>query len=247
LQTPIQTAFFPPPSAGFVPGHQQRGSMVGSINIAPGFPIPPQTPLGGPGINAHHQLPPHLAGMAQMAAVAAVAAAAQQQGGPPATPGGHGGHGRAGSVSLPFNRNRRQGSVSLGGPPKATLGGPQNKHVAAPMTNPASSAAALEKTLKGKKIAVKIPKESSEEDGVAPPEFARRPIPVSELPAFDEPRPLDTNTAISYPDERPKGDLPRTVEVFLPGKVSELPRSFFLWLILMCQLAFFHSRVPGTF
>ncbi|PVF94544.1 hypothetical protein CPB86DRAFT_808513 [Serendipita vermifera] len=217
LQTPVQTAFFPPPQGGFIPGHQQRGSIVGPINIAPGFPIPPQTPLGGPGGLNAHQIPPHLAGMAQMAAVAAVAAQ-QQASASSGAPGGHGGHGRAGSVSLPFNRNRRQGSVSLGGPPKATLGGPQNKHVAAPMTNPASSAAAIEKVLKGKKINVKIPKESSDEDGVAPPEFARRPIPVSELPAFDEPRPLDTNTAIMYPEERPRGDLPRTVEVFLPGK-----------------------------
>ncbi|KAG8811243.1 hypothetical protein FRC17_002557, partial [Serendipita sp. 399] len=127
------------------------------------------------------------------------------------------GHGRTGSVSLPFNRNRRQGSVSLGGPPKATLGGPSNKHVAAPLTNPATSAAAIEKTLKNKKLIIKVPNEGPDEQGVIP-EYARHPIASSELPEMDDLRPLDTTTTSIYPEEREKGDFPKTVDVFLPGK-----------------------------
>lgn len=208
LQTPIQSQFFPPPSPfiqqGHGHGHGHRGSIVG---IPPQFAIPPIIPVTpmtagfnlGMQQQQQHQVPPHIA-----QAMAAVG----------------GGHGRTGSVSLPFNRNRRQNSISVGGPPKATLGGPMNKHVAAPMTNPATAAAALEKMLKGKKLAVKIPQESSSEDG-KPASFARCPVPTSELPDLAEPQLVpDTATGEIFPEERPKGEVPRTIDVFLPGKVS---------------------------
>ena len=209
MQTPIQSQFFPQP-VPFIPGHHQRNSIVGVHNLNPQFALQGPNPLPAlaatipltPGFNAgfqQHQMPPHL--------VNAPSAGAQ------------GGHGRSGSMSLPFNRNRRQGSVSLGGPPKATLGGPMNKHTAPPMTNPASSAAILEKTLKGKKLVVKVPNERPEEDGSVP-QFARFPVPISELPHFEEPPAVDTATAALYPDEKSRGELPRTIEVFLPGKVS---------------------------
>ncbi|KIM21994.1 hypothetical protein M408DRAFT_297474 [Serendipita vermifera MAFF 305830] len=206
MQTPMQSQFFPQ-AAPFIPGHQQRGSIVGphgmTLPITPGF---------NPGFQ-QHQLPPHLA------AAAAVAAAAAAGGAPgTAGPQGGGGHGRSGSVSMPFNRNRRQNSVSLGGPPKATLGGPANKHTAAPLMNPSSSTAVLEKTLKGKKLTVKVPNESATEDGGPIPAYARTPIPVSELPHFVEPLALDTATAPLFPEERPKGELPKSIDVFLPGK-----------------------------
>jgi hypothetical protein len=94
-----------------------------------------------------------------------------------------------------------------------------NKHTAAPMTNPASSTAVLEKTLKGKKLTVKLPIECPAEDGFIP-EFARYPVPISELPHFEEPPALDTATAALFPDERPRGEMPKAVDVFLPGKVS---------------------------
>lgn len=192
MQTPIQSQFFPQ-AIPFIPGHQQRGSIVGphsmALPLTPGFNNGFQQP----------QMPPHL-----------VATAGPQQGG---------GHGRSGSVSMPFNRNRRQPSVSLGGPPKATLGGPTNKHTAAPLTNPASSTAVLEKTLKGKKLAVKVPQESAEEGGSIPL-YARYPIPFSELPQFVELPNPDTATGPLFPEERPKGELPKSIDVFLPGKVS---------------------------
>lgn len=196
MQTPLQSQFFPQ-GQPFVPGHAQRASLGGPHSMA--LPLTP-------GFNAgfqQHQLPPHLAAAAGL---------------PNAGPQG-GGHGRSGSVTMPFNRNRRQNSVSLGGPPKATLGGPTNKHTAAPLVNPASSTAVLEKTLKGKKLAVKVPNESAIEGGSIPL-YARTPIPISELPHFEEPAALDTATAPLFPEERPKGEMPKTIDVFLPGKVS---------------------------
>jgi hypothetical protein len=195
LQTPMQAQFFPPPSP-FVPGHNQRGSIVGP---PPHFAIPGQNMI--PGVNAP-LMQPNMPNNQSM---------------------GHG-HGRSSSVSLPFNRNRRQGSISLGGPPKATLGGPQNKHVAAPLTNPATSAAALEKTLKGKKLIVKPPVEGPNEEGIVR-EYTRYPVPQAELPAFEEPASLDIKTADIYPEERPRDQFPKTLEVFLPGKVCRLPWS----------------------
>lgn len=196
MQTPVQAQFFQP-VPGFIPGHNvaQRGSIAGPI-----FPIPPaigQTPLT-PGFPVGIQPPPHMV--------------------PPTQPAA-GGHGRTGSMSLPVNRNRRQPSISTGGPPKATLGGPMNKHVAAPLTNPASSAAVLEKTLKGKKLVVKVPKETPTDNGVVP-DFARHPVPTSDLAPFEDPQSIDIQTAVIHPEERLRGDFPKTVDVFLPGKGS---------------------------
>jgi len=207
MQTPLQSQFYPQ-VLPFIPGHQQRGSIVGPHNMMPQFSLQggnhvnsmPLTPGFNPAFQAN-QLPPHLANVAPMA-------------------GPQGGHGRSGSVTMPFKaHNRKQGSISLGGPPKATLGGPMNKHTAAPMTNPASSAAVLEKTLKGKKLAVKIPNEKSTEDG-SMPTFARIPVPVSQLPPLKEHFAVETTTAALFPEERPKGEMPKTIDVFLPGKVS---------------------------
>jgi hypothetical protein len=194
LQTPMQPQFFPPPSP-FVPGHAQRASLVG---IPPHFALQGQNMI--PGGNAP-LMQPNMPNNQSM---------------------GHGhGHGRSSSVSLPFNRNRRQGSISSGGPPKATLGGPQNKHVAAPLTNPATAAAALEKTLKAKKLVVKPPIEGPNEEGIVR-EYTRYPVPQAELPDFEEPGPLDIKTADIYPEERPRDQFPKTLEVFLPGKVCRL-------------------------
>lgn len=213
LQTPLQAQFYPPQAPFVQPGHghAHRGSLVG---IPPQFamgppvlgPITPLTAGFGLGMQQQqHQLPPHLAQAIAAGNIGGVG----------------GGHGRTGSVSLPFNRNRRQNSISVGGPPKATLGGPQNKHVAATVTNPATSAAAIEKMLKGKKIVVKIPQEAPNEDG-EPVSFARYPVPLSELSNMEDPQPIpETVTGDVYPEERPKGDVPRSIDVFLPGKVSE--------------------------
>jgi hypothetical protein len=199
--------------------------MPPQFAMIPGGPITPLAASFNLGMQQlqqqqqHHQLPPHLA----------QAIAAGNIGGV----GGAGGHGRTGSVTLPFNRNRRQPSISAGGPPKATLGGPQNKHVAAAVTNPATSAAAIEKILKGKKLIVKIPQEAPGEDGEPVP-FVRRPVPISELPELVDPRPIpETVTGDIFPDERPKGDVPRNIDIFLPGKVSADPvlLLLLLWLI----------------
>lgn len=79
-------------------------------------------------------------------------------------------------------RSRR--TMSVGGPPKAVLGGPKAKEavvaVAAPAPVPEAPPA------KGKKTAVKVPKETVEQDGVqSRPKWARYPLtlPVDELPS----------------------------------------------------------------
>lgn len=129
---------------------------------------------------------------------------------------------RQGSISLPFTRNRRQPSISTGGPPKATLGGPQNKHVAPPITNLATASAALEAKLKGKKLVVKLPreKETVDDDGrFFVPLWTRYPIPLEEVEKFPPAEPPEMTSAEFWPEPLSKGSLPPSVDVFLPGKV----------------------------
>ena len=192
-----QQPFFPQPP----PHIPHRGSIIG---LPPGtLPIPamplgpspaPMTPVScGPPLGMP---PPHHLGM------------------------GH--NARQGSISLPFTRNRRQPSISTGGPPKATLGGPQNKHVAPPITNPATASAALEAKLKGKKLTVKLPreKETVGDDGnFFVPLWTRYPIPHEEVEKFPSAGPPEMTSAELWPEPLPQGSIPPSIDVFLPGKV----------------------------
>lgn len=115
----------------------------------------------------------------------------------------------------------------IGGPPKATLGGPGRK--VSPM--PAVAAVVQEK-LKGKKVVVKLPTETEkdvssgegekkEENGVKSL-WTRTPIPVSLLPEQPTIPPPETNSAETFPEDEHKRFLPPTVDVFLPGKVRSI-------------------------
>jgi hypothetical protein len=191
-----QQPFFPQPP----PHIPHRGSIIGlppgplPIPVMPLGPPPPMTPVGsGPPLG---MAPPHHLGI------------------------GH--NARQGSISLPFTRNRRQPSISTGGPPKATLGGPQNKHVAPPITNPATASAALEAKLKGKKLVVKLPREKEvvgDDDMNFVPLWTRYPIPRDQVERFPPAEPPEMTSAEFWPEPLPKGSIPPSIDVFLPGKV----------------------------
>ncbi|KAG1889196.1 hypothetical protein F4604DRAFT_1710706 [Suillus subluteus] len=95
-------------------------------------------------------------------------------------------------------RNRRTPSVSIGGPPKAPLGGPGRKHSPLPPPHAAPTPAP-----KGKKVVVNIPVETILGDigelSTRPP-WARTPVAA-----------LNVEEPETFPD---------TVDVFLPGKAA---------------------------
>lgn len=132
---------------------------------------------------------------------------------------GPGGQPQAPSHPFP-NRNRRQ--LSIGGPPKAVLGGPARKVSPMPATpgaapTPSSSTPAPPKA---KKMVVNLPKETlAGEDGqpATRPEWARSPLATAypDIPVH----PADITTAESYPPDEYRLTLPNSIDVFLPGKV----------------------------
>ncbi|KAG6902960.1 hypothetical protein C0995_008533 [Termitomyces sp. Mi166 len=120
--------------------------------------------------------------------------------------------------SHPFpNRNRRQ--LSIGGPPKAVLGGPARKLSPLPAV-PAASAVAPQKV---KKVNVKLPKETitALEDGQP---STREPWARNMLDGFEfneqEVVPVELTTAEAYPPDEWRHHLPDTLEVFLPGELA---------------------------
>ena len=109
----------------------------------------------------------------------------------------------------------------IGGPPKALLGGPNRK--VSPLPPPA--ALALEEKLKAKKVVVRIPIESDlveERESEKRSLWSRMPIPSSELPSVAALVPPEASSAEIYPEETYRRNLPPTVDVFLPSKVSIL-------------------------
>ena len=135
--------------------------------------------------------------------------------------------------------HRRQ--MSIGGPPKAVLGGPQRK------VSPNPAVAAATANLLKKKIAVNLPKETEaaggegehddageQGDEQAPDqaatsrnrvskEWARVPISVAEGEArMSSYVPLSDDELVSrepFPPEEWRKGLPLSIDVFLPGKV----------------------------
>lgn len=137
---------------------------------------------------------------------------------------GPGGQPQAPSHPFP-NRNRRQ--LSIGGPPKAVLGGPARKvsplpGAIGPSITPSSSTPAPPKT---RKIVVNLPKETSVgEDGdpATRPEWARSPL-ANEFVYADIPvAPVEISTAELYPPDSYRLSLPNSIDVYLPGKVIAL-------------------------
>ncbi|KZT68449.1 hypothetical protein DAEQUDRAFT_671259 [Daedalea quercina L-15889] len=115
-------------------------------------------------------------------------------------------------------RSKRAPSISVGGPPKAVLGGPQRKVSPNPVGPGATQPAPVPRV---KKHIVNLPKETVPGEGDAPSmrkPWARKPLLPSEVPVQGEVAQPDTRTAEPYPPDNWRHHLPSTVDVFLPGK-----------------------------
>lgn len=124
--------------------------------------------------------------------------------------------------SHPFpNRNRRQ--LSVGGPPKAVLGGPARKLSPLPAAvGPSISPAATPAPVKTKKMVINLPKETIPgEDGQPStrPSWARDPLPEDSVKEEAPVRAVETTTAESYPPDSARIGMPDIIDVYLPGKV----------------------------
>lgn len=116
----------------------------------------------------------------------------------------------------PFpHRNRRQ--LSIGGPPKAVLGGPARKLSPLPVVQPPNPTSAPPKA---KKLIVNLPKETIlGADGklASRPSWARTPLYVFQFTHQSIPA-VETTTTKIYPADRWARHMPNTIDVFLPGK-----------------------------
>ncbi|KAF9818476.1 hypothetical protein IEO21_02714 [Rhodonia placenta] len=170
-----------------------------------------QHPPGAPGRPSMHRNAP---------SVAQLAAAGIFPSGMPMTPLGQSGFPAPMLGLTPFAqpfvpRNKRSGSISVGGPPKAVLGGPQRKVSPLP-GGPAATAPAP--TPKAKKVVVNLPRETVPGEGDEPSTrqpWARTPLPA---PSHQEVVPPETHSAEPFPPDNWRYHLPDTVDVFLPGK-----------------------------
>jgi hypothetical protein len=196
----------------------------------PGFPPPPsllQTPIqtsffpppSGPPPRPLH--PRHHA----QASIALAAAGILPPPGGPVTPLAQNQFPPAfgGPQFPPFQpRNRRQPSISTGGPPKAQLGG-AGKNYRPRSPTAVALANAPTPTQKAKKVVVNLPKETVTAVDGKPTErthFARTPIPLHLVPPQPPVPPPDIISAAIHPDDSLRMSVPNTVDVFLPAKVS---------------------------
>ncbi|KAF9229826.1 hypothetical protein BS17DRAFT_771977 [Gyrodon lividus] len=198
LPTCLQQSYHPPP-----------------FQIAPPLQTPmqnffPQQPPNAPGRPTYlhhkgHASIAHFPGFLPQSAI-------------PITPLGQGFPMMVPPFGQPFiPRNRRTPSVSVGGPPKAALGGPGRRHSPLPPPPPPPPAAQ-----KGKKVVVNLPVETipgTEDQSPTRPPWARTPIPMAshEVP---EVAPPEIATGEPYPPDAWRYNVPDTVDVFLPGKVA---------------------------
>jgi len=133
------------------------------------------------------------------------------------------------STGHPFpNRNRRQ--LSIGGPPKAILGGPARKLSPLPV---ASITSPVPPPQRVKKININLPRETIPGEEGQPP--TRPPWARTVLDGFQfhdkEVIPAESTTAEAYPSDEERHHIPDTLEVFLPGQVYlSLVLSFLLSL-----------------
>lgn len=132
-------------------------------------------------------------------------------------------------------------SVSIGGPPKAALGGPSRnkgdltKVPGTPLAAPPINDTPVSDTLKpkGKKMVVKLPVETIG-DSSERSSFARDPMRVV-VNQLDVPPPDISTMELPY-DLHDINGAPSTIEVFLPGKASltdSIHRSFlYIYIII---------------
>lgn len=120
------------------------------------------------------------------------------------------------SSAHPFpNRNRRQ--LSIGGPPKAVLGGPLRKLSPLPTTPMVGSSST---PVKAKKFPINLPKETipgADGQPATRPAWARTPMIMATSTV--EVQPVETTSAESFPPDSWRILIPDTLDVFLPGKV----------------------------
>ncbi|KAF5356305.1 hypothetical protein D9756_004271 [Leucocoprinus leucothites] len=209
LPTALQQGFHPP----FPVHNAMQTPMQPFFNVNVN-PPPPQA----------HNRPTHHPNSASMAHLAV--AGIHPPNGFPMTPvsgAPGGGHFSRPSLMLgpgqlpPFPHRRRQ--PSIGGPPKAVLGGPARKLSPIP---PGASISPAPPT-KLKKVVVNLPKETIEGEDGSPPTrqpWARSPIPLR--PGEGE-RNVDSVELITrevYPPDAWRRMMPEVVDVFLPGKAA---------------------------
>lgn len=122
----------------------------------------------------------------------------------------------------PFqHRNRRQPSISTGGPPKAQLGG-VGKNYRPPSPTAVALVNVAAQNQKVKKTIVNLPKETTPAIDEKPSErahFARTPLPLHLIPPQPSPSPPDVISAVIHPEDSLRTSIPDTVDVFLPAKV----------------------------
>ncbi|KAI0820637.1 hypothetical protein BC628DRAFT_1422801 [Trametes gibbosa] len=209
LPTSIQQSMHPPFAFG------GQGNPLQTPMQAGFFPPPP----GAPGRPSMHRSHPSVM---QLAAAGII-----PPHGMPMTPLGQNGFppqmlpGLA-PFAPPFvPRSKRSASMSVGGPPKAVLGGPQRK--VSPMPPPVAATPVAPPPRKQKKVIVNFPRETVPADGSESStraSFARTPLPPSEIPEPVEIRHPDLSTVELYPPDSWRYHLPPTVDVFLPGKAA---------------------------
>src|SRR6266850_2379862 len=150
---------------------------------------------------------------------------------------------RPSSPSFPPFRNRRQPSISTGGPPKAQLGG-AGKNYRPPSPTAVALASAAAQTQKAKKVVVNLPKETAPAVDGKPPErthFARTPIPLHLVPPEPSVPPPDVLTATIHPEDSLRTSVPEMIDVFLPAKVS-----YIFSVVIYHSLIFLPACLGGT-
>jgi hypothetical protein len=139
--------------------------------------------------------------------------------------GHHSGQPQPGGLGAPPFMPRSKRTMSIGGPPKAVLGGPNRKTSPLPPATPVGESAPALPEVKRRKCAVKLPLESDalpegEADDRTKSLWSRSPITASQLPpelVIDGE--FETTSVEPHPEHAVRGDLPNTIGVFLPGKV----------------------------
>ncbi|KIJ08619.1 hypothetical protein PAXINDRAFT_172862 [Paxillus involutus ATCC 200175] len=207
LPTSLQQSYHPPPFQ-IVPPQFQIAPQPLQTPMQTFFPQQPPNAPGRPTYPHHkgHASMAHFPGFPPQSAI-------------PITPLGQGFPMMVPAFGQPFvPRNRRTPSVSIGGPPKAPLGGPGRRHSPLPPPPPPQPPAVQ----KGKKIVVNLPVETisgTEDQPPARPPWARTPMPRA---SHEEPEvaPPAITSAEPYPPDAWRYHVPNTVDVFLPGKVA---------------------------
>ncbi|KAJ6498016.1 hypothetical protein C8R47DRAFT_1184244 [Mycena vitilis] len=187
LRTPMQPYFNPQvPGAPSRPTHRHASASIASFTPSTLNPSFPMTPGAGQG---HFPRPSLMMGQSFPG---------PGQGGGPPFPG----------------RNRRQ--PSIGGPPKAVLGGPARKLSPLPPVVAPTPVAPPKK-----KMIVKLPNESPKDDDGKPlekPSWARAPLETPFVYKEVQVVEAELTTAESYPSDSSRLEIPPTIDVFLPGK-----------------------------